>query len=101
MSAETTGGRIVMLNPVADAGIPAAEVAPRVASLDGKVVGFLFNGHYSAPVLFDTVRQKLTGRFKFSDVINKVKPNVGAPSPDETIAEVAAKCDMVVLGVGA
>ncbi|MFH1484940.1 MAG: hypothetical protein ABIH46_02620 [Chloroflexota bacterium] len=101
MPAEKTSGRVVMLNPVADAGIPAAEIATRVGSLDGKAIGFLFNGHYSGPVLFDTVRQKLTQKFKFSDVINKVKPNVGAPSPAETIADVAAKSDLAVLGVGA
>ncbi|MBI2907427.1 MAG: hypothetical protein HYX92_07230 [Chloroflexi bacterium] len=101
MCAQATGSRIVMINPVADAGIPASEVAPRIGGLNDKAMGFLYNGHYSAPVLFDAVRQKLTEKFKFSSVVDKVKPNVGAPSPDATIDEVAAKCDAVVLGVGA
>lgn len=101
MDVPAARGKLVLMNPVGYLTAAETSVAPRVSDLDGKVVGFLFNGHWAAPVVFKTVREKLVERFKFSEVVDKLKPKVGAPSPSEDIDDVASRCDLAVLGVGA
>lgn len=101
MIAKTTTGPIVMLDPMDDGVVPAVHAAPRVAELNGKAIGFLFNGHNSGAKLFDATIEKMTSEFRFSGVLSKVKPILGAPMTPAAIAELATQCDVVVLGVGA
>ncbi|MBI2907129.1 MAG: hypothetical protein HYX92_05675 [Chloroflexi bacterium] len=91
----------MLLNPVGYVAASEASVAPRVNDLNGKAVGFLFNGHWATPVLFQAVRESLIERFRLSGVVDKLKPKVGAASPAEHIDDVASRCDLAVLGVGA
>lgn len=93
--------RIVILDPVGDSDLPNRRLAPRVADLRGTTAGFLFNGHHYGEAVFDATKEKLSAECGFSAVVSRVKPNLGAPSTSEAIADLASKCDFVVLGVGA
>lgn len=95
----TARARVFMLDPVGQVETGTGDLAERVSDLNGKTLGFIFNGHYSARVLFARVRERLEENFKFSEVIYKLKPNLGARSPKETIEELASKCDVAVVGV--
>ncbi|MFH1485118.1 MAG: hypothetical protein ABIH46_03520 [Chloroflexota bacterium] len=101
MATKSTSTRIVLLDPLSEADLPTTNPAQRIADPNGKAIGFLFNGHNAGALLFQSTIEKMTKRFSFSSVVNRVKANLGAPSTPETIGELASTCDTVVLGVGA
>ena len=96
--------KFVLLDPVAEIKVedtgPQKAVAP-LDTLEGKSIGFLFDGHYSAVDYWDALQGKVKGRFRPARIVAHVKPNVGAPATKEMVEAVASQVDMAIVGVGA
>jgi hypothetical protein len=72
--------------------------APRPASMEGKVIGFLDNHKFSVKEFFGRLEPTLVDRFKASGIAYRQKPNTseGAPFLDQ----MAKECQVVVNAIG-
>ena len=73
-------------------------LAPRPASLDGKVIGLLNNTKDLADVLLDEAQQVLLAAFPHATFRHFRKQSVSGASPD--LLEELASCNAVVTAVG-
>lgn len=92
----------VMLDPV---GVPQVaqplKLSRRVTNLNGKALGLLFDGHYSAIYFWPALERRLRETFDFSSVVSRVKEGVTAGAPAVMLDEIASQSDIAVIGVGA
>jgi hypothetical protein len=89
-----------VLNPTAGPARGRSGVAPRPASLDGKTVGVIWNGRAYGDRLLQEALDILKERYRVRDVLFREKPFLGNIAPEPILAEMAAKADVVVTGVG-
>ncbi|HJQ85605.1 MAG TPA: hypothetical protein VKA21_16065 [Candidatus Binatia bacterium] len=90
---------IVVLDPTVGAAPADTRLAPPLASLAGTRIGLLDNGKVNVDRFLDHVEHALRTRHGVADVLRRRKPNMSAPAPAATIAELAV-CDAVVSAVG-
>jgi hypothetical protein len=87
----------VVLDPTGDAAQVTTELAPRPPSLDGLVVGYLDNGKPNSDRFLDQLRTRFPSVLS---VVTSRKPNIGRVAPTSLIQDLAARCDVVITGVG-
>lgn len=75
-------------------------LAPRVAGLDGKVIGILDNGKWNANKLLRAIEQQLRGKYGFPAVLKRKKEGPSVPAPAGMIEELAEQCDLVITAIG-
>jgi hypothetical protein len=85
-------------------GVPArdegAELAPRLCSLDGIVIGLLANGKANGDRILDLVADDLATRHRIADVIRCTKPHPSLPMGDEVLMMFAERAHAVLTAVG-
>ncbi len=91
---------LVVLDPTNSAEFTQASLAPRLASLDGKVVGFLDNSKLNADRFLSLLEQELSGRYQLAGVVRARKPSGSRVCPEETLSDLASRCDAVITAVG-
>lgn len=74
------------------------ELAPRLATLSGKVVGIVDDG--AGKAYFQRIEELLKEKVKPAQIIRKVRPHLSQPSPAELLDEIAQVSDAVIVGVG-
>jgi hypothetical protein len=89
-----------ILDPTVGPDAVAAALAPRLATLDGMVLGLLANGKVNADHLLDRVREGLQARFRLRDVVTAVKSTATRPAPPELLRQLAGRCHAVVTAIG-
>ena len=77
----------------------AGRVAPRVASLAGKTVGFISNGKEGTTGFFAHLERMLREELGVAEVIRRVKSNYSAPA-DPDIVDELRRWHAVVTGIG-
>ena len=75
-------------------------LAPRPATLDGKVIGFLDNSKWNGNKLLRGVERRLRERFALDDVVWAKKDSFSSPAPAELIADLAARCHVIITAIG-
>jgi hypothetical protein len=76
-------------------------LAPRgFTTLDGKVVGLLDSTKRNSDRFLDGLAGLLQERHALEGLVREQKPYFGNPVPDEQAASLAARCDVVITGVG-
>lgn len=102
--ATTTANYILVLDPTAKASVPEQEMAPRVADLNGKIIGFLENNKPNADIFLKRVEELLSQRFKLAGTMYRRKQrgptSTTSGASEELIKELVEKCDAVVNGIG-
>jgi hypothetical protein len=88
-----------VLDPTHELDAALATRAPRLAALDGAVVGIISNGKEGTRPFFDHVESILRERHGVAEVVRTVKPNLSAPAPDDIIRQ-ALGWSAVLAGVG-
>ena len=84
---------------------PLLKPAPRIAGLEGKKIGLMWNGKKHGNLVLERIAKALEERFKDSQFI-KLPSGAslpwGAYPDEETIAEIAKKqgCDAVIGTIG-
>ena len=93
----------VLVSPVAEeqGATPAFSPAPRrFDRLDGLTVGLLDSTKHNSDHLLAALGRLLAERYPLKGVIQEAKPYFGNPVPDDQAASLAARCDVVITGVG-
>jgi hypothetical protein len=88
-----------LVDPTYEGDAAPNTVAPRPASLEGRIVGLLSNGKAGVEPLLDHVEAIVRRRWRVADVVRRTKPNYSAPAPAELITELVG-WDAVLTGVG-
>ena len=87
---------IRVLTPVGKVVKTYFDPAPRVASLDGLVLGLLDNNKWNAQKLLRQLEQELKATNKLKEVVYLRKPYFSRPAFPEMIEQLATGADVVV-----
>ena len=92
---------ITVLIPTAEPKIKKLSASSRVDDLNGKVVGFLWNGKPNGDILLERLREQLSQKFKLADSKwRQVEAlhNLAEDTPD--VEQLATITNTVVIAVG-
>jgi len=73
---------------------------PTLASLAGKVVGFIDNAKPNFNHLADDIGELLMQKYGVKQVIKRRKRAASVPAPDDVYREYVEQCDLVITGSG-
>ena len=88
-----------VLDPTPEKAAPIGQLAPRLATLEGKTVGFISNGKEGTKGFFRHLDRMLREEFGVADVVFRRKANYSAPA-DAHIVDEIKNWQAVVTGVG-
>ena len=88
-----------VLDPTPEKAPPAGQRAPRLATLEGKTIGFISNGKEGTKGFFTHLEKMLREEYGVAKVVSRTKSNYSAPADVELIEE-AARWQVMVAGVG-
>ena len=91
---------VLLYDPTATRQADPAGANATVATLSGKVVGFIDNAKPNFNLLVDDLAELLTSRYGVSRVIKRRKQAASVPAPDDVVRELADECDLVITGSG-
>ena len=100
MAVEVKSSRLVVLDPTVEPTIVEASLAPRLDSLDGKVLGLLDNSKQNADNFLTLLERELSQRYRLAQVVRARKPTASKVCPEEIASDLASKCDAVITAVG-
>jgi hypothetical protein len=92
--------RLSFLDPTVAAEITAVGTAPRLESLEGKVVGLLDNSKAAGRVILDDLGVMLRERYGVAEIVNAGKPTFGRVAEEALVNELAERCDVVITALG-
>lgn len=73
---------------------------PRLAGLDGKIVGFLDNGKPNGDTLQYRLEELLKESYEIAGVVRRRKVSAQEGAPADYLNELAAEADFVISGIG-
>jgi hypothetical protein len=88
-----------VLDPTNELKAGGFEPAPRLASLEGKTIGFINNGKEGTKAYFAHLERMLREEFRVGDVVWRTKANFSAPAGSAIVDEIR-NWHTVVTGVG-
>jgi hypothetical protein len=91
---------VLLYDPTAPRRADAAAVNPMLATLTGKVVGFIDNAKPNFNHLVDDLAELLVSSHGVKRVLKRRKTSASIPAPDEIVRELADECDLVITGSG-
>lgn len=92
---------VMLFDPTAPRREPEETAAkPRLAGLDGKVIGFIDNAKPNFGALVDDLADLLVSEYGVARVIKRRKPSASVPARPEVVEELAGECDVVIAGSG-
>lgn len=91
----------IVLDPVAPAGVSGESAAFRpLASLAGKVVGFIDNSKPNFSFLADDLGELLMAKYGVAKIIRHRKPTASVSALPAVFADLKQQCDLVITGSG-
>jgi hypothetical protein len=75
-------------------------LAPRLATLDGKVMGIVDDGAGNTHLLLESLADEIAKQYSVRRLPAVVKPSLSSPLPDEAFAAMLTEVDFVLVGVG-
>jgi len=92
---------VTILDPVAPAGVAQAERAFRpLATLQGKVVGFIDNSKPNFSFLADDLADLLKSKYGVARAVRHRKHTASVSASREVFADIQKQCDLVITGSG-
>ena len=91
---------VLLYNPTAPRRDDPGTAGQKLATLSGKVVGFIDNAKPNFNNLVDDLADLLVASHGVSRVIKRRKPTASLPASDEILRELADECDLVITGSG-
>jgi len=92
--------QVTVLNPTAGPANRKFRGAPRLDTLDGKVLGAIWNSRVHGDKIINSVMTVLKERCGVKDFVLLKKPYLGNIAPKEILDELVVRCDAVITGVG-
>ena len=91
----------IVLDPVAPAGVAGESAAFRpLASLAGKVVGFIDNSKPNFSFLADDLGELLMSKYGVKKIVLHRKPTASVSASPQVFADIKKECDLVITGSG-
>lgn len=91
---------ILVLDPTASPHDSQSRTAPRLRTLRGRAIGFLWNSKPNGNILFEELERSLLRDHGVVSASRVSKPNSSIPATNELIAKLASSVDAVVVGIG-
>ena len=92
---------ITILDPVAPPGVAGAgRVFKPLATLQGKVVGFIDNSKPNFNLLADDLAALLMSKYGVARAVRHRKPTASVAASREVFADIQKECDLVITGSG-
>lgn len=88
-----------VLDPTNERSAAKGALAPRLASLEGKTIGFISNGKEGTKGFFAHLDRMLREEMKVKDIVWRTKSNYSAPA-DAWIADDIRNWHAAVTGIG-
>jgi hypothetical protein len=88
-----------VLDPTPEKAPPAGQLAPRLATLKGKTIGFISNGKEGTKGFFTHLEKMLREDYGVAQVVSRTKSNYSAPADAHIVAEIK-QWHAVISGVG-
>ncbi|HYE91309.1 MAG TPA: hypothetical protein VEA38_09830 [Terriglobales bacterium] len=85
-----------LYDPTAEPRTINAQLAPRLASLEGKRIAILDNSKANAGTLMLAVARVLQERYGAGEIVKREKPVAGPPKPE--VLDALAECDLALVG---
>jgi len=98
MAAQTY--KLAVLDPTVKPTPAHADMATRMASLDGKTIGLLANGKRNSEEFLDHVAALMAEHYQIKGIVARNKRNVSRPCPEPMMQELLDQCDVVVTASG-
>jgi len=95
------GTKLKILNPTVPYPVEKGKLAPRLDTLNGKVVGFLGNAFPGADRMLKRVEEIITSKYELDGVVIRHKSYLGEPATKEVFDEMVSSCDAVFTAIGA
>ena len=95
-----TAQMVRLLDPTAKPHDDEKPLAPRHANLQGKRIGILDNTKSNADVLMLRMAELLCAHHDAVEIIHRRKAHAAIGATEELLDEMAASCDLVLLGSG-
>lgn len=92
-------GNYTLLNPTSQSDVTEKYLAPRLESLDGKVLGLLDITKNGSDIFLDRVEELIQERYNIADVVRVKKPTFSRPAPVELLINLAEQADFVIEGL--
>jgi hypothetical protein len=100
MAVGDKSGIVGLFDPTGEVKIRKRALAPRLSSLDDKVMGIVDDGLGNSHVLLEGLADEIAKTCSIRRGPSAVKPSLSAPLPDETFADMLTEVDFVLVGVG-
>jgi hypothetical protein len=91
---------LVLLDPTVGPLASAVRPAPRLDTLDGKVIGLLDNTKLNSDRFLTHLADALKRQYPTAEFVARRKGGPSSPAAPELLDELAARCDAVVAAVG-
>jgi hypothetical protein len=88
-----------VLDPTPEKAAPIGQLAPRLASLEGKTIGFISNGKEGTKGFFKHLERMLLEEHGVAKVVSRTKSNYSAPADAHIVAEIKS-WDAAISGIG-
>ncbi|MFC1928689.1 hypothetical protein ACFLXK_03680 [Chloroflexota bacterium] len=88
---------IFVLDPTAKSSFEEASIVPRVNDLNGKVIGFLWNGKPNGDILLRRVKEQLSKRFCLAGTVWQEVLKPVEPAETAAIEELTRTSDLVII----
>ena len=85
-----------LYDPTASPTAQKTSLAPRVADLNGKVIGMLDISKPKGIHFLDRLAERIQTDFQPREIIRVMKPTFQRPAPEEVRKELEQKCDIVI-----
>ncbi len=93
-------GKLVVLDPTVGPRPAPATLAPRLASLDGIVLGLIDNSKDNSGQMLDYIAAELDKKHHFKEIVRYRKRSAALPPPEEVMADMKARTHAIVTGIG-
>lgn len=91
---------VLLYDPTATRQAGPDQASRALATLSGKVVGFIDNAKPNFNHLVDDLADLLVSNYGVKRVIKRRKASASIPAPDDVVRELADECDLVITGSG-
>ena len=93
--------KMIVLDPRGDEMLEEhIEMAPKIATLNGKRIGLLHDRRLNGDKLLWMVADLLKADYEVGEVTFRARPNVSDVSPPELLDELAEKSDAALIAIG-
>ena len=90
----------IFRDPQGETKTKGNKLAPRLSTLDGKVMGIVDDGGQFVGDCCDGLAEELRKRFEIAGEVKKIKRSMSSPLAPNLFQEMLGKVDFVIVGVG-